>query len=339
MGYSTSEVIEKFVKQSAKSGRLNGNRSIYFDDYNTLYSYGTHFPLLIRRSFGFLLNADRYSNTTSRQQRACFRHAKLQIPFSVFRSANINPYEFDLIDSNEEKWETTGYYKWIPNPDYHPVNNQKKEVRKIITVNQYEALPNEEKFTKEDKTLVFSLDNNETFHTTDGIVTQRLVNLWQRMDERRPQHDLIRDKERYFLSGMDNGHYFLCQLANPATSVDEALNQLIHPELRNVGTPKESLMRQGEWFFVLPFRFWGWQTPKEFYRLMQRNFVLPLDNSRSNRHIATRGICLNGNIYVSGSVKHAEHRTLKLSKSDKPIIYQALRNTATASFSASGKVD
>ena len=81
------------------------------------------------------------------------------------------------------------------------------------------------------------------------------------------------------------------------------------------------------------------QGMKTFYNLMQKNFTLPRDNADSHTHIATRGMLKDGIIYVTGTVRHTEHQTLKLSTADAPVIYRAYRNRAVESYSVNGRVD
>ena len=62
-----------------------------FIEDDTLYSYGKHFPLLVRipqwSNDGILMNADKYSVTTSKHQSMCFNIATIQIPFSALVQA------------------------------------------------------------------------------------------------------------------------------------------------------------------------------------------------------------------------------------------------------------
>jgi hypothetical protein len=127
------------------------------------------------------------------------------------------------------------------------------------------------------------------------------------------------------------------------------------------------VVRQGEWFFQEHMKLkpidekeylarYQDKTPEEitelrkqieahnqglkiYYRDMQRNFVLPLDAENSHRHTATRGMLKDGIIYVTGTVRHTEHQSLKLSTADAPVIYRAYRNRAVESFSVNGRVD
>jgi hypothetical protein len=179
---------------------------------------------------------------------------------------------------------------------------------------------------------------------------------WNVKTERRPQHDVIEHDGRYFLSGMDGQNYFLCQLPEPVKTVDEAIEHLIPSELRVSGwsedyktrtaTLRTGTKRQGEWFFQPisepNFAIASTQLKKlirKEYNEMQKNFTLPRDNADSHTHIATRGMLKDGIIYVTGTVRHTEHQTLKLSTADAPVIYRAYRNRAVESFSVNGRVD
>lgn len=63
------------VVQGFKNGKAYKGSNI-FSEGNILYSYGRHFPLAVRRAginkSYVLLNADKYSNTTSRHQSLTF---------------------------------------------------------------------------------------------------------------------------------------------------------------------------------------------------------------------------------------------------------------------------
>lgn len=135
---------------------------------------------------------------------------------------------------------------------------------------------------------------------------------------------------------MDGQNYFLAQLPQPVKTVDEAFTLLKHPDIRNLSSGTE-VIRQGEWFFIKITPF----NAMKLYNKMQQDFILPIDREGSNQHIATRGIVLNGQILVSGHIRHSnhDHRTLHLSNADNPLIYRAYHNTAVNSFSAQGNVD
>uniref|UniRef100_A0A6M3LLS3 Uncharacterized protein n=1 Tax=viral metagenome TaxID=1070528 RepID=A0A6M3LLS3_9ZZZZ len=104
---SQTTLIEEFVNE----GATEGDSSHMYIDGDVLYSYGRHFPLLVRRDWGFLLNADKYSVTTSKHQYRCFRHATIQLPFSALNSAKVSFRDFALVAHDEQRYDTIGYRK------------------------------------------------------------------------------------------------------------------------------------------------------------------------------------------------------------------------------------
>lgn len=104
MGYSQEDLITRF-----RQGKKKGSASNMFIDEEVLYSYGRHFPLLIRMPFGYLMNGDRYSSSTSAHQRKCSRLATIIIPFSILVRAGIAPMQLQLIDKSDQVWEDREY--------------------------------------------------------------------------------------------------------------------------------------------------------------------------------------------------------------------------------------
>lgn len=97
---------EKLITEFTDGAR-KGVSSHMFIDGDTLYSYGRHFPLAVRyqspEGYQFLLNADRYSVTTSRHQSRCFELGP-QVPFSALHAAGINPYALKIVDRRNDDW-------------------------------------------------------------------------------------------------------------------------------------------------------------------------------------------------------------------------------------------
>jgi len=245
-----------------------------FIEGDTMYSYGHWFPLVIRREWGFLLNADKRSVSTSQHQGHCRGFATIAVPFSAIDAAGLDPYAFSLVDKSEPRIDTRTYRD----------------------------------------------DKGET-HT---------------VEERRPESAVIRFGKRYFLSGMDSDRYFISELPYAVKTCAEAYDALVPAEVRG-----KDYVRQGEWFAIpaetIPASLL-WSDARGFYRHMERGFVLPHKDS-GNPHTATRGLTVNGKRYVSGQVRHPEHRMLHLSTADDPRIFEAYQNTAKGSWSASGRVD
>lgn len=65
--YSQNELAKRFT-QGAKSGKAS---NMFIDTRNGLsiiYSYGTHFPVAIKKGCCYIFNTDKYSQTTSCHQ-------------------------------------------------------------------------------------------------------------------------------------------------------------------------------------------------------------------------------------------------------------------------------
>jgi hypothetical protein len=59
------------------------------------------------------------------------------------------------------------------------------------------------------------------------------------------------EAKRHYLMGMDERHYFVCQLPKPATTVSDA-HRVLKNETVTETEKKGKVGRQGEWFFVQP---------------------------------------------------------------------------------------
>ena len=297
-----SVLIDEFVDEGATFGEA----SHMYIGGDVLYSYGRHFPLLVRRDWGFVLNADKYSSSTSAHQSQCFASATIQLPFSTLREAGIDYMLFNLITHESQRWDVIGYQRKVKADfgfDYP-----------VISVAEYEAL--DDKYG------------------------------WYPKEERRPESAVIEQDGRYFLSSMDGQQYFICELPEPAETVEDAFTLLKPKEVTT-----DDYLRQGEWFFVqanAPMEVLKDGNPipvgklnKLMYQTMEQKFVLPNRDTGGSSHIATRGIMLNGETYVSGHIRHSrrEHPMLKLSNADSPLIFKAYENRAIGSWSADGRVD
>jgi len=304
-----SELVERFVKDNATRGKASN----MFIDGRVLYSYGYHFPLLVRLDWGYLQNADRYSPTTSCHQSLASRYADALVPFSALSQAIAGErvsgwprydryhrlfsvlFELELVHKEEERIDLVGYIELTSN--------------KRITVPEYNRLPADER------------------------------RYFTALYERRPESLILRHKSRYLLSSMDNQRYFISELPEPVETVEQGFEILKPKEL----DPNKEWVRQGEWFFQLwdvpASLIWGQGDHRKAYKYLQRQFVLPRSSDSANPHIATRGAIIKGTIVVSGQVRHPEHRMLRLSTSKDPKLFVAYHNRAVQSWSADGRVD
>jgi len=291
---SQRKLIEEF-----EHGAKEGIASNMFIEDNILYSYGHHFPLLVRFNWGIIQNADKYSVTTSCHQSKTSRIADILIPFSALEMALgaessaeysdlIDKLEkIELIDKSKARYDVIAYM--------HKTTNQR------IRISEFNSLSNE------------------------------LKACYIPVEERRPEALVFTFEGRYFLSSMDRYLYFISELPEPVSSVEEAYEILKPKELN----PAKEYKRQGEWFFQL----FEVEDPKKIYQSLSSSFELPRKDRRSNAHIATRGGYYDGKLVVSGQIRHSEHGTLWLSTTKDIKIFVAYHNRAVQSWSARGRVD
>jgi len=306
---SQSELVERFVNKDATRGKASN----MFIAGRVLYSYGYHFPLLVRLDWGYLQNADKYSPTTSMHQSLASQYADALVPFSALSQALTGErvsgwprydryhrlfdalFELELVHKEKERVDLVGY--------------QEVAGDKRITVVEYNHLPEDEQ--------------------------KHFIPLY----ERRPESLILRHKGRYLLSSMDNNRYFICELPEPVETVEQGFEVLKPREL----DPDKEWVRQGEWFFQLwevpQTLLWGKGDHKKAYRYLQQQFTLPRSSDSANPHIATRGAIIADTIVVSGQVRHPEHRMLRLSTTKDPKLFVAYHNRAVQSWSADGRVD
>jgi len=291
------DLINRFVKH----GATRGTASNMFIDGDVLYSYGRHFPLLVRLSWGYLQNADKYSVTTSCHQRRTSIFATALIPFSaLFRALkgtysiyidyNILPLlkEIILIEKSKARYDLLGY-------------RSLEAKSNLISENEYRLLSEDEK------------------------------NSYEPVYERRPEALVFSFKKRYFLSSMDSFRYFISELPAKVNSVEEAF-QCLKPRELDEG---REFHRQGEWFF----QEISVKNPKRLYQKLEISFILPKQDSNAHPHIATRGKQFYNWILVSGQIRHREHKMLRLSTVKDIKIFRAMHNRAIRSWSADGRVD
>lgn len=341
-----SVVIRRFVIDENSKGSAS---NVFIED-GVLYSTDKSFPLLIRvphwdnnphtktykvysetyKAYSdeiykkaFILNADRgwsgvFGGGTSLHQWQCFKYATIQIPFSALEKAIPEIFEqsnfYNPINLNFEELELIDKTE----ERWDCIGYKHRDTGKFISAN---------KFSRND------ISNRESIQ-------------YEAVKERRPESVVLKFRDRYYLSSMDDTQYFIVHLPKPVRSVDEAFDILKPPQVKG-----KEYKRQGEWFFIeleLPEK-----EIKRTYKILSQNFILPKDDPRSNDHIATRGgwimdiafskkpnLDINAKTpIVSGQIRHPEHRMLKLSTLDNCKIFVAFENTALGSWSAEGKVD
>lgn len=315
-----------------KNGATKGTASHMYIEGDVLYSYGYHFPLLVRMKHwgkhgGFLLNADRYSSSTFQHQRQCEYIATVQIPFSAMDQAGLPTRhklsELKLIDKSEQRWDKTGRwiydYKQVPYYWWDCKNNEP------LTGTDYDLLSDED---KKHVTVHSKIHTKVISQSEYDSLSDEEKQKCKPQEERRPESCVIRLGRTYYLSSMDGNNYFISQLPRKVLTVDEAFESLKPTEINGQGYE-----RQGEWFFV-PVDV---KVPKKEIRkqkyLENRNKALP------KHHYARDYALIFGYKHplVRGTVRHTQrdHPMLKLGEQ----WYMAIESNHKGSWGAIGNVD
>jgi hypothetical protein len=150
-----------------------------------------------------------------------------------------------------------------------------------------------------------------------------------------------------YLCGFDERSYFVSELPRLVTSVDDAYTALLPQEVQGA-----YYLRQGEWFFVetdykalletmckerfplladLPRK--PFSISYSAFKRITETKALPRTTDRSNQHTVTYLLERNGDLYAAGTVRHPEHRMLKLEKGK---VYLAYRNRSLGDWSSQG---
>ena len=283
------EVIRSFVEE----GRYRRGGNLFADERDgALYSYGYHFPLVVRLSDGFLVNGGRRSVTTTRHQGVAFRvleEAKER--FAVV--------PFDAIGST-----------LYGSPDQSPwpaVWDNTREAVADARANVSIAVPTTGERWRE-----------VPYKKPDGTTATRIVHTLG--------DTVIRVREHYYISAVDEtgvgpGLYFFTELRTRQAprSVGEALETLKPDIVRQAETAGLDVRRQGEWFAIGQ----DVQT-RELMRDVRRGFAIFCRRhvlGRDGHHRLTESVIYKhgpqkGEVYARGTIRHTEgeHLMLRLPK-------------------------
>lgn len=299
MSKSHYEVVKGF-----KNGKEYKGHNVYALN-GVLYSYGSHFPLAVKRgeepNTWFLLNGDKYSSSTSGHQsltHITFNDSP-RTSFNALRAAGLNYHTVNLIDFTRDSYHCASSDDADFNDFKVPIGAEYHESKK------------------------------------DGEVTYKSYH--------RIGCVLLENEGKYYLCGMDEGSYFISLLPEAVKTVDEAFNSL-KPELVKEAEWWEcDIYRQGEWFFIpsaIKIKEKDFQKKAALPSAdssSNRHIATRLCMVSNTKLLMVSNI-----FYVKGTIRHknsfggrADHKMLRLPKG----IYQAVINTAKGNWSASGRVD
>jgi hypothetical protein len=275
------EVIRGFIR-----GRYRRGSRVFADEStDTAYSYGRHFPLLVRLPDGFLVNGNRYSMSTGRHQGLVLhalakeRQRYAVVPFSALTMAV------------EESRRLTR----------HRVSTGEAELKQAVSI------------------IVASSGERwveRPYRKPDGTLAMRMVHTLG--------DSVVRVHGRRYISAVDEtgagrGVYFFSELPDgrPPSSVPEALEMLKPPLVVEAEQKGLAVRRQGEWFAIpgdMNTRRLM-QDVRDGYALRHRHHVL----GRDGHHVLTDAVIYKygekkGWVFARGTMRHTrgEHRMLAL---------------------------
>jgi len=157
---------------------------------------------------------------------------------------------------------------------------------------------------------------------------------------------VIRVKEHFYLSSVDEtghgaGMYFLAELATDRapTSLEDALNALKPPAVREAEARGSNILRQGEWF-AIPTMLLTSELMRDVERgvaAYRQNHVLGNDGHHQlEETVIYRAGDRKGQVFARGVLKHTENEHFDL---DLGTIrwYQIVHNIQGASYTLTGK--
>jgi len=371
-GHTHSAVVYNyfFAKGAERRSYRRGSKVFYEGD--VLYSFGTHFELAVKcRNNGYVLNGDRYSSTTSGHQsltRSVAERHKQEttnrvthhciIPFSALQAAEVKPEDVFILDVTEDTWETVKR----KNPktgemEEHQIHHLGASLVRVGT-----------------KRYLSSIDNSSRrymFYLVE--LKSRRVNTVE--DAFRDLAGSLSDEqyERYLLGEIKRqGEYFLeprselitRELKKKAKKTRVKLEGILDVKVKTphskrvvkevirrenmgyggIGREQIQVMRQrGVPYYVLLDRgHAGLIIPKGAIIRGNSMYVgnalvkqFDLSHGIGNPHVARDAIQTPDGLFVQGTLRHTEHRMIRMNNT----WHRVYKNTARGSWSASGNVD
>jgi len=303
------EVMRSFVAED----RYRRGSNLFADERDgALYSYGYHFPLVVRLANGFLVNGSHVSPTTTRHQNLAFHVlAETQEPYAVV--------PFDAVGA-------ALYGRPEASPWPASFSNSTREAVQELRAHSSIAVPTNGERWREVR-----------YRKPDGQEATRLVHTLG--------DAVIRVRENHYISAVDDtgvgrGLYFLTELITqrPPQSLGEAL-AMLKPELvRRAERSGVEVPRQGEWFAIpqsVPTR--------KLMRDVRRGLAVYRPYhvlGRDGHHRLTEAVIYKygpkkGEVYARGTMRHTrgEHRLLSL----PGLWHRIVHNTQGQSYSLGGR--
>jgi hypothetical protein len=304
-----ANVIERYTDRRPNPrarGEVEWQAGNVFCRDRVIYSYGSHFPMAyyLGQQAGepvYLLNGDRYSNSTSGHQgRVRAKCPGFTVPFTALNAAKVWPSEIKLGDvierTQDTRIELTRASVEDPWQDSTGARFIVPRVGEVVTYSNPPAL--------------------EGYFHAPGAV-------------------LFKHGRRTLLATSDEGTYCVIELPMRLASVTKAFDCLKPAAVHAAELEGKEVKRQGEWFFIPAVSAPPGRSKARQAALPRRNDA---GNLHVVPHLQIGGtLFVKGSVYHrDGRTERAsrQHRTLRLDG-----WHTAHRNTERASWQAQGRVD
>jgi hypothetical protein len=370
-GYTNYAIVFNyfFAKEKERTRFFTGGNIFYEED--KLYSYGRHFPLAVRCRNGYILNGDRYSNTTSGHQSLTRSMAENHnkettnrkthhciIPFSALHAAGIELEDVTIVDVTDDSYETV--------KRRNPKTGEIEEHRihhlgaSLIRRGTMRYLSSIDSSSRRHSYYLVELRSRRVNKVVDGY-RDLAANL---NDEQYSKYLLgdIRRQGEYFLE--PHSELSTMELKRKARKIKTRLRGVLKIRVKTQktkemikdlirrdrlgygGIAKEQVrvMRQDgiPYYIVLTWNNTGLKIPKDV--TIENNSIVvqgkllknfDLNNGDGNHHLARDVIQTLSGLYIRGTLRHPEHRMIRMGN----IWHKVYKNTAVNSWSADGNVD
>ena len=296
------EVYSAFSSGEYDFGKNYSNETVFFQG-DTIYSYGYHFPMAIKMDNYYLVNADTYSNTTSKHQSQLRSELQYEttvlIPFSALDRAGIRKSSIEVFDMEDAKKIPYEYKD-------RTTGETRVGYRHLMGSTLFKAHRTDVRNNVNEKCYFLSgLDETGRDPWSAFFLAQlpsKVYTVAQAYDILKP--DNVRFVEEMGGKVERQGEWFFIPVC------DETNKELFELERHDLVEGK------GEYAF-----------------LENR------DRTRRDSHRATRVARIADNeVYVRGTVRHVEgdHKMLKL---EPKRWYRAYENTQVAGWGSQGRID
>lgn len=300
-GYLTNEgTVRAYFDNTYTNGHAQkvGDSNVFFEG-NKLFSYGYHFPMVIKHEGFHFVNADSYSSSTGKHQsyvqRMVPKRTKIEIPFSALESAGIDIQHIEVIDKEDSR--------------YIQVERKDRETGEMVmgdihlmgsTLFKHVGVGNVERI------FLSGIDETAKDLWNGFFLTQLVGNpttVAEAYEGMKP--DEVKNLELAGYNVRRQGEYFFVECL-------PALNSILNKETEKLqkkvalSHKKRDTTLEGQW------------------------------NFSQSRHVVTNCIDLDGQVFAKGTCRHVggEHKMLKLDK-----WHLVFENVQEKSWTSKGRVD